>query len=82
MGIDHSSLTDQVDYFNDLTDDQVVNARRIVAGHSEDGKDCSELLEMLGIHPTKSLPDEVPRTAIRLPAASSAVTEINTGLNG
>ena len=54
---DSRALTDQVDFFDELTDDQKARARRTVCANAvgyttaEMADDAAELMLMLGIHP-------------------------------
>ena len=53
MPRDSKNLTDQVEYFTPLSDDQREKARRTVCGMAENATDAAELLKILGLHPSQ-----------------------------
>ena len=53
MPRDSQNLTDQVEYFTPLSEDQRSKARRTVCGFAENATDAAELMLALGIHPSQ-----------------------------
>ena len=53
MPRDSKNLTDQVEYFTPLNEDQRAKARRTVCGFAESAEDAAELMRALGIHPSQ-----------------------------
>ena len=52
MARDSRALTDQVDYFDELTEDQMARARLTVCANSANAAEATEMMMMLGIHPS------------------------------
>ena len=77
MAIDHAALTDQIDGFTDLTQDQVAKASLVVAGNSVDAEEASIFLQMLGLHSGKSNPTDDDRrgSTMTLPAGKEPLPE-------
>jgi len=63
MAIDHSCLTDEIEYFDPLNEDQKARARYTVAANAIDATDAVELMMALGIHPTQK-DEENPRASL------------------
>jgi len=53
MPRDSKNLTDQVEYFTPINDEQRDKARRTVCGFAKDASDAAELMLALGIHPSQ-----------------------------
>ena len=60
---DSRVLTDEVEFFDPLTMDQVAQARKTVCRAATDAADATELMLMLGIHPSQD-GDHVPTTGM------------------
>lgn len=60
MPRDSRAMTDLVEDFDPLTDDQIVAMQRIIAGNAKGRSkkaqvsDATELMMMLGVHPTQA----------------------------
>lgn len=59
MTRDARALTDQVEHFDPLSFDQVQKARLTVCANAIDSIDATELMMMLGIHPSQPQDDTV-----------------------
>ena len=55
---DRRALTSEVEYFDELTPDQVSKAQRVVAANALDAEDAEVLMMALGIHPKQVQEDE------------------------
>lgn len=64
MAIDHSCLTDEIEYFDPLNDSQKERARRTVAANAIDAHDAAQLMMALGIHPSQKDDIDAPRLAV------------------
>jgi hypothetical protein len=60
MARDSKNLTDAVEYFDPLSEDQKSKARLTVCGLANDAEDAKELMLALGIHPSQD-DDPVPQ---------------------
>ncbi len=51
--VDYTSYTDQVEFFDEPSNEVKLTAQRVVCGHSSvvDAEDAAELLKILGLHP-------------------------------
>lgn len=70
MAIDHRCLTDEVEYFDPLTEDQKAKARRTIAGNAIDVDDAIEIMMMLGVHFSQEGELEGRTEPVRLPNMS------------
>ena len=66
MAIDHSCLTDEIEYFDPLNESQKERARRTVAANAIDATDAANLMMALGIHPSQK-DDEVDERTRPMP---------------
>ena len=65
MPRDSKNLTDAVEYFDPLSQEQKEKARLTVCGLAENAEDATELMKMLGIHPSQDDEDNLaPTTSI------------------
>jgi hypothetical protein len=62
MPRDSKNLTDAVEYFDPLSQDQKEKARMTVCHFAENATDATELMMALGIHPSQD-DDSVPSGA-------------------
>jgi hypothetical protein len=69
MPRDSKNLTDVVEYFDPLSQDQKSKARLTVCHFAENSKDATELMLALGIHPSQNEDELLVR--------SSALPKIN-----
>ena len=54
MPRDSKNLTDAVEYFDPLSEDQKAKARKTVCHFSDNAEDAAELMWALGIHPNQN----------------------------
>ena len=66
MPRDSKNLTDAVEYFDPLSEEQKDKARLTVCHFAENANDAAELMMALGIHPNQS-DEPVLATALSLP---------------
>lgn len=48
---DSKAMTDLCEYHDPPTAEQIMRARRVVAGNADDAADAAELMKMLGLFP-------------------------------
>lgn len=53
MARDTRALTDEVEHFDEPTNDMKRAARRVVAANAADAKECALFLDMCGLHPSQ-----------------------------
>lgn len=53
MARDTRALTDEVEWFDEPTDDMKRAARKIIAGRSDNADEAAEFMRMCGVHPSQ-----------------------------